>query len=124
MLPCTQKIADLPWKHKGVILSGSPYSVYDAEAPHVDPTVFDLDVRDCSVKIAKRGVEDPKKRKIIGNTFVDVFQREAERVVRESGGDVDFLLQGTLYPDVIESISFKLALPSRPTTTLAASSRT
>jgi GMP synthase (glutamine-hydrolysing) len=55
-----------------------------------------------------KGVTDPEvKRKIIGNTFIEVFQREAERVVRESGGAVDFLLQGTLYPDVIESISFK-----------------
>jgi GMP synthase (glutamine-hydrolysing) len=55
-----------------------------------------------------KGVEDPEqKRKIIGNTFIEVFQREAERVMKESGGDVDFLLQGTLYPDVIESISFK-----------------
>lgn len=55
-----------------------------------------------------KGVQDPeKKRKIIGNTFIEVFQREAERVMKESGGEVDFLLQGTLYPDVIESISFK-----------------
>jgi GMP synthase (glutamine-hydrolysing) len=44
MFPCTQKIADLAWKPKGVILSGSPYSVYDADAPHVDPAVFDLGV--------------------------------------------------------------------------------
>ena len=44
MLPCTQKIADLSWKPKGVILSGSPYSVYEADAPHVDPAVFDLNV--------------------------------------------------------------------------------
>jgi GMP synthase (glutamine-hydrolysing) len=44
MLPCTQKIAELAWKPKGIILSGSPYSVYDAEAPHVDPAVFDLGV--------------------------------------------------------------------------------
>lgn len=50
-----------------------------------------------------KGVEDPeKKRKIIGNTFIDVFEQEAERI-----GDIEFLAQGTLYPDVIESVSFK-----------------
>lgn len=49
------------------------------------------------------GVEDPEqKRKIIGNTFIDVFEAEAEKI-----GDIDFLGQGTLYPDVIESVSFK-----------------
>jgi GMP synthase (glutamine-hydrolysing) len=49
------------------------------------------------------GVIDPeKKRKIIGNTFIDVFEGEAERL-----GRIDFLAQGTLYPDVIESVSFK-----------------
>ncbi|KAK2746939.1 GMP synthase (glutamine-hydrolyzing) [Myotisia sp. PD_48] len=44
LLPCTQKIAELSWTPKGVILSGSPYSVYDPESPHVDPAVFSLDV--------------------------------------------------------------------------------
>ena len=54
-----------------------------------------------------KGVTDPeKKRKIIGGTFIDVFQEESERIIRESG-PCDFLLQGTLYPDVIESISYK-----------------
>ncbi len=49
-----------------------------------------------------RGVTDPeKKRKIIGETFIEVFEKEAE----EAGG-ADFLAQGTLYPDVIESVSF------------------
>jgi GMP synthase (glutamine-hydrolysing) len=47
------------------------------------------------------GVVDPeKKRKIIGATFIDVFEAEAERL-----GEVDFLAQGTLYPDVIESVA-------------------
>ncbi len=47
------------------------------------------------------GVSDPEtKRKIIGRVFVDVFQREAEKLE-----DVQFLVQGTLYPDVIESVS-------------------
>ncbi|WWC66699.1 GMP synthase [glutamine-hydrolyzing] [Kwoniella pini CBS 10737] len=44
MLPCTQKIADLSWKPAGIILSGSPYSVYASDAPHVDPAVFELGV--------------------------------------------------------------------------------
>jgi len=54
-----------------------------------------------------KGVTDPeKKRKIIGGTFIDIFQEEAIRI-QESHGACDFLLQGTLYPDVIESISYK-----------------
>jgi GMP synthase (glutamine-hydrolysing) len=49
------------------------------------------------------GVNDPEqKRKIIGRTFIDVFEEEAQKI-----GDVKYLAQGTLYPDVIESVSFK-----------------
>ncbi|KAI9842594.1 MAG: GMP synthase (glutamine-hydrolyzing) [Sclerophora amabilis] len=44
MLPCTQKLAELEFKPKGIILSGGPYSVYESNAPHVDPTAFELDV--------------------------------------------------------------------------------
>ena len=44
LLPCTQKMADLHFKPKGIILSGSPYSVYDTDAPRVDPAVFDAGV--------------------------------------------------------------------------------
>ncbi|GAA5852592.1 hypothetical protein JCM8547_002555 [Rhodosporidiobolus lusitaniae] len=44
MLPCTQKLADLKWKPKGIILSGSPFSVYEEGAPRVDPAVFDAGV--------------------------------------------------------------------------------
>jgi GMP synthase (glutamine-hydrolysing) len=48
------------------------------------------------------GVTDPEqKRKIIGATFIDVFEKEAKNI-----GGADFLGQGTLYPDVIESVSF------------------
>lgn len=65
------------------------------------------------------GVEDQeKKRKIIGNTFIEVFEEEAAKVEAEAEkeleehkgeakGKIEWLLQGTLYPDVIESISFK-----------------
>lgn len=44
MLPCTAKLAELPWKPKGIILSGGPSSVYDEGSPHVDPAVFELGV--------------------------------------------------------------------------------
>lgn len=44
MLPCTQKIQDLPFTPRGVILSGGPYSVYAADAPHIDPAVLELGV--------------------------------------------------------------------------------
>mmetsp|Transcript_14587 Transcript_14587/g.33724 ORF Transcript_14587/g.33724 Transcript_14587/m.33724 type:complete len:540 (-) Transcript_14587:1165-2784(-) len=54
-----------------------------------------------------KGVTDPeRKRKIIGTTFIEVFQEEANKVEKESG-PCEYLLQGTLYPDVIESISYK-----------------
>ncbi|MFW6055309.1 MAG: glutamine-hydrolyzing GMP synthase, partial [Thermodesulfobacteriota bacterium] len=50
-----------------------------------------------------QGVEDPEeKRRIIGNTFIEVFEQEAAKIP-----GVSFLAQGTLYPDVIESVSFK-----------------
>ncbi|MFP6626069.1 MAG: glutamine-hydrolyzing GMP synthase [Deltaproteobacteria bacterium] len=54
---------------------------------------------------ALAGVSDPeKKRKIIGATFIDVFE-EAALKASSSKGSIDFLAQGTLYPDVIESVS-------------------
>ncbi|MGC9195858.1 MAG: glutamine-hydrolyzing GMP synthase [Syntrophobacteraceae bacterium] len=50
-----------------------------------------------------RSVSDPEqKRKIIGNLFIEVFEREAAKI-----GGARYLAQGTLYPDVIESVSFK-----------------
>jgi len=65
-----------------------------------------VDASDRFLKLLK-GVTDPeKKRKIIGGTFIDVFQEEAKKIEEESG-PCQFLLQGTLYPDVIESISYK-----------------
>jgi GMP synthase (glutamine-hydrolysing) len=66
---------------------------------------LDIDIRlvDASELFLSKldGVVDPeKKRKIIGNTFIDVFEREANKI-----HDVKWLAQGTIYPDVIESSS-------------------
>jgi GMP synthase (glutamine-hydrolysing) len=55
-----------------------------------------------------KGVTDPEtKRKIIGTTFIEIFQEEANVIEQEMNVKCEFLLQGTLYPDVIESISYK-----------------
>jgi GMP synthase (glutamine-hydrolysing) len=52
---------------------------------------------------ALRGVSDPeRKRRIIGHLFIEVFEEEARRL-----GGADFLVQGTLYPDVIESVAVR-----------------
>ncbi len=53
-----------------------------------------------------KGVIEPeKKRKIIGETFIEVFEKEAKK--HNTKGEIKFLAQGTLYPDVIESVSVK-----------------
>ena len=68
---------------------------------------FDLDLvtveAEAKFMAALEGVSDPEqKRKVIGNTFIEVFDAEASRI-----GDVAFLAQGTIYPDVIESAGHK-----------------
>ncbi len=77
------------------------------EVVHYLTEHFDLNLRyvDASHTFLSRlkGVVDPEeKRKIIGNTFIEVFEGEARSIP-----GVKFLAQGTLYPDVIESVSFK-----------------
>jgi GMP synthase (glutamine-hydrolysing) len=53
------------------------------------------------------GVEEPEqKRKTIGRLFIDAFEEEAKNIAADGRGRVEFLAQGTLYPDVIESVSF------------------
>jgi GMP synthase (glutamine-hydrolysing) len=56
---------------------------------------------------ALASVTDPEaKRKMIGALFIEVFEAEAKKLAREGGAPARFLAQGTLYPDVIESVSF------------------
>ena len=67
---------------------------YNIPLVHVDASTLFLN--------GLAGVTDPEaKRKFIGKTFIDVFEEEAKKI-----GGADFLAQGTLYPDVIESVSF------------------
>ncbi|HEY4393957.1 MAG TPA: glutamine-hydrolyzing GMP synthase, partial [Polyangia bacterium] len=69
----------------------------------------DLRVVDASERFLTKlgGVTDPEqKRKIIGREFIALFEEEAQKIKGSVGG-AEFLVQGTLYPDVIESVSFK-----------------
>ena len=59
-----------------------------------------VDAEDRFLEALKRISDPERKRKIIGGLFIDVFEEEAKRL-----GHMDFLAQGTLYPDVIESVS-------------------
>jgi GMP synthase (glutamine-hydrolysing) len=82
----------------------------DGEAMKVEQMLrrhfhMNIDCVDASLRFLKKlkGVIDPeKKRKIIGNEFIRVFEEEARKIK-----GVEFLAQGTLYPDVIESVPFK-----------------
>jgi GMP synthase (glutamine-hydrolysing) len=68
---------------------------------HMGMNLVTVDAADRFLR-ALEGVEDPEeKRRRIGHTFIDVFEEAAQAV----GEDAEFLVQGTLYPDVIESIS-------------------
>jgi len=67
---------------------------------HFNIPLIVVDARDRFLS-ALAGISDPEeKRHAIGKTFIDVFEAEAKKL-----GDIDFLAQGTLYPDVIESVS-------------------
>lgn len=81
----------------------------EAEAVAAEFSELDLTVVDAAALFIDKlaGVTDPeRKRKIIGQTFIEVFEEQAA-LLREKHGSIDFLAQGTLYPDVIESVSFR-----------------
>lgn len=86
----------------GVLRAGEGEEVVEYLRAHFDLNLKFVQAGDRFLSLL-RGVEDPeKKRKIIGHTFIDVFDEEARAI-----GHVDWLAQGTLYPDVIESVSHK-----------------
>jgi GMP synthase (glutamine-hydrolysing) len=73
---------------------------------HYNIPLVHVDAADAFLE-ALAGIEDPEvKRKTIGKLFIDVFEAEAKKIASDGNGLVEFLAQGTLYPDVIESVSF------------------
>jgi GMP synthase (glutamine-hydrolysing) len=86
----------------GVLRTGEAKKVEKTLKRHFNMHIQYVDASERFLKKLK-GVTDPeKKRKIIGNEFIKVFEEEAKKIQ-----GVKFLAQGTLYPDVIESLPFK-----------------
>jgi len=82
----------------GLLRKGEKDAVIDAFRRNLNMNLIAVDAGGEFLNLL-RGVVDPEeKRKIIGNHFIRVFEREAEKL-----GEVSYLVQGTLYPDVIES---------------------
>jgi GMP synthase (glutamine-hydrolysing) len=93
--------------NNGVLRKGEWEQVQETFREHYHIRLKAIDASDLFLDRLS-GVEDPeRKRVIIGNTFVEVFEQGTEMVTEELGHRPDFLAQGTLYPDVIESVSFK-----------------
>jgi len=86
----------------GLMRKGESEDVTRTFREHFHIPLMLVDASDLFLTRLRDVVHPEEKRKIIGNTFIEVFEEEA----RKSGG-ARFLAQGTLYPDVIESTSFK-----------------
>jgi GMP synthase (glutamine-hydrolysing) len=86
----------------GVLRAGEFEKVQYLMREKLGLNLIAIDARDRFLTLLE-GVTDPEqKRKIIGRTFIEVFEEEAHKIK-----DVRYLVQGTLYPDVIESVSVK-----------------
>lgn len=85
----------------GLMRAKEAEEVVDLFRGHYNIPLVHTDAADLFLGKLDRVSDPEQKRKIIGSTFIDVFETEARKV-----GGADFLAQGTLYPDVIESVSF------------------
>jgi GMP synthase (glutamine-hydrolysing) len=86
----------------GVLRKGEAEQVVDMVKHHLTLKLVHIDARKRFMD-ALAGITDPEtKRKTIGRLFIEIFEEEAKKL-----GQVEYLVQGTLYPDVIESVSFK-----------------
>jgi GMP synthase (glutamine-hydrolysing) len=86
----------------GVLRAGEAKKVKETLRRHFRMKIDFVDASERFLKKLKSVTDPEKKRKIIGNEFIRVFEEEAKKIK-----GVEFLAQGTLYPDVIESVSFK-----------------
>ncbi len=90
----------------GLLRLGEAENVLALFRGHYNIPLIHVEAADVFLK-ALAGVTDPEtKRKTIGKLFIDVFEAEAKKLANDGRASAEFLAQGTLYPDVIESVSF------------------
>ncbi len=90
----------------GLMRQGEAEDVVGLFRGHFNIPLVHIDASD-EFLTALHGLDDPEaKRKTIGRLFIEAFEAEARRIASDGKGPVEFLAQGTLYPDVIESVSF------------------
>jgi GMP synthase (glutamine-hydrolysing) len=88
--------------NNGLLRKNEAYQVVDLFRHHFKIPLIHVDAEDHFLEQLKGVVDPEEKRKKIGRAFISIFEREARKME-----EVEFLAQGTLYPDVIESISSK-----------------
>ncbi len=86
----------------GVLRTGEAKKVEETLRRHFHMNIDYVDASERFLRKLEKVIDPERKRKIIGNEFIRVFEEEAKKIK-----GVEFLAQGTLYPDVIESVSFK-----------------
>ncbi len=86
----------------GLLRAGEVEQIDELFRGHSNIPLHIVDSKDLFLKRLASVTDPEQKRKAIGKAFIDVFEEEANKL-----GGADFLAQGTLYPDVIESVSFR-----------------
>jgi len=90
----------------GLLRQGEAEEIVSLFRSHYNIPLVHVEAQDIFLA-ALEGVTDPEaKRKIIGRLFIETFEAEAQKIAADGRGAPEFLAQGTLYPDVIESVSF------------------
>lgn len=93
--------------NNGLLRLGEWEEVQGTFRDHFNVTLKAVDASDLFLERLRHVTDPEQKRRIIGNAFVEVFEEATLEIAAELGQKPKFLAQGTLYPDVIESASFK-----------------
>lgn len=90
----------------GLMRQGETEQVVGMFRDHYNIPLVHVDASDLFIGQLEGEADPETKRKTIGRLFIEVFEEEARKIATDGKGPVRFLAQGTLYPDVIESVSF------------------